>query len=31
VREILLMRSDLLPGGARYTPLARILLGGAEA
>jgi len=30
VREILLMRSDLSPGGARYTPLARISLGGVE-
>jgi 2'-5' RNA ligase len=30
VHEIILMRSDLLPGGARYAPLARISLLGAE-
>lgn len=30
VREIVLMRSDLSPEGARYTPLAHIPLGGAE-
>ncbi len=30
VREIVLMRSDLSPGGARYTPLEHIALGGAE-
>lgn len=31
VAEIVLMRSDLLPSGARYTPLAHIPLGGARA
>jgi 2'-5' RNA ligase len=31
VREIVFMKSDLLPDGARYTPLAHIPLGGAEA
>ena len=30
VREIVLMRSDLSPEGARYTPLAHIPFGGAE-
>ncbi len=29
VAEIVLMRSDLSPAGARYTPLAHIPLGGA--
>ena len=29
VHEIILMRSDLSPSGARYTPLAYISLGGA--
>lgn len=28
VTEIILMRSDLSPGGARYTPLAHVLLRG---
>jgi len=31
VAEVVLMRSDLSPAGARYTPLARIPLGGARA
>ncbi len=31
VAEIVLMRSDLSPAGARYTPLARIPLSGATA
>lgn len=31
VAEIVLMRSDLSPAGARYTPLAHIPLGGAKA
>lgn len=31
VREIILMRSDLSPAGARYTPLEHIRLSGAEA
>ncbi len=31
VAEIVLMRSDLSPAGARYTPLARIPLSGARA
>lgn len=31
VAEIVLMRSDLSPAGARYTPLARIPLSGAIA
>jgi len=30
VREVIFMRSDLSPEGARYTPLDRIPLGGAE-
>lgn len=30
VKEIVLMRSDLSPDGARYTPLARLSLGGEE-
>jgi len=28
--EIILMRSDLSPGGSRYTPLAHVSLGGAK-
>lgn len=31
VAEIVLMRSDLSPAGARYTPLAHMPLGGARA
>lgn len=31
VAEVVLMRSDLSPAGARYTPLARIPLSGAIA
>lgn len=30
VDEIVVMRSDLDPGGARHTPLARVSLGGAR-
>lgn len=29
VREVVLMRSELRPGGARYTPVAHAALGGA--
>lgn len=31
VREVVLFSSDLLPDGARYTPLERVPLGGAHA
>jgi 2'-5' RNA ligase len=31
VRELVLFSSELLPDGARYTPLERVALGGAHA